>query len=68
MGEPLRPLRRTCSSRRRSAAIHEPDFEGGAVPLLLRLFAGGGESASWSSAFFLLGGDLVELVASLPRT
>ena len=73
MGEPLRPLRRTFSWRRRSVAIQEADFgfeEGGATSFpLLRRFAGGGGSASWSSsAPLLFGGDLVELVASLPRT
>ena len=73
MGVPLRPLRRTCSWRRRSVAIQEGFFgleEGGATSLpLLRRFAGGGGGASWSSsALLLFGGDLVELVASLPRT
>ena len=69
MGEPLRPLRRTWSCRRKSSSSQGSGFIRGAIPLFpLRRFGGGGEIPSRVSKFTLFGGGLVELGASLART
>ena len=70
MGVPVRPLRRTWSSRRKSSSSEDRGFIRGVIPLsfLRRFGGGGGGMSSRGSRFTLFVGGLVELVASLART